>query len=150
MVTIFQRPVCVISVAEFRYFRFHGCTSSRIPAPVANVAGPLIANAGPTRNHGSAYIQPAHPHADVPTCFDRADTVVVTPHAPWASVTSLPATTLATPEASLSETKTEPETIVNTADTVMPVCRGSYCRKSEGRLDGCRLSSPLHHGIHAA
>ena len=28
--------------------------------------------------------------------------------------------------------------------------KGSYCREPESRLDGCRLSSPLHHGIHAA
>ncbi len=28
--------------------------------------------------------------------------------------------------------------------------KGSYGREPEGRLDGPRLSSPLHHGIHAA
>ena len=27
--------------------------------------------------------------------------------------------------------------------------KGSYGREPEGRLDGCRLSSPLHHGIQA-
>ena len=28
--------------------------------------------------------------------------------------------------------------------------QGSYGREPEGRLDGCRLSSPRHQGIHAA
>ena len=27
--------------------------------------------------------------------------------------------------------------------------KGSYDREPEGRLDGCRRSSPFHHGIQA-